>query len=98
MRNTKVIDIVHELKEYNIDVDVYDPWVNAEEARHEYSISPISNIANLADNSYDGIILAVAHNQFVEMGVKKIRELGKQNHVLYDLKYLFDSDLSDLRL
>lgn len=98
VRNTKVIDIVHELKEYNIDVDVYDPWVNAEEARHEYSISPISNIANLADNSYDGIILAVAHNQFVEMGVKKIRELGKQNHVLYDLKYLFDSDLSDLRL
>lgn len=98
VRNTKVIDIVHELKEYNIDVDVYDPWVDAEEAQHEYNISPISEISNLADNSYDGIILAVAHNQFVKMGVEQIRSLGKSNHVLYDLKYLFDSELSDIRL
>lgn len=98
VRNTKVIDIVHELKEYNIDVDVYDPWVDADEARHEYGISPISNIVDLADNSYDGIILAVAHNQFVEMGVEQIRKLGNQNHVLYDLKYLFNSELSDIRL
>lgn len=98
VRNTKVIDIVHELKEYNIDVDVFDPWVDADEAQHEYAITPINDIANLSDHSYDGIILAVAHNQFVEMGVEKIRELGKSNHVLYDLKYLFDSDLSDIRL
>ena len=98
VRNTKVIDIVHELKEYNIDVDVYDPWVNAEEAQQEYDISPINDIADLKCDSYDGIILAVAHNQFVEMGVEKIRELGKQKHVLYDLKYLFDSKLSDIRL
>lgn len=98
VRNTKVIDIVHELKEYNIDVDVYDPWVDAEEAQQEYSISPINDNANLESNSYDGIILAVAHNQFVEMGVEQIRALGKSNHVLYDLKYLFDSDLSDIRL
>ena len=98
VRNTKVIDIVHELKEYNIDVDVYDPWVDADEARHEYDISPINNSINLENNNYDGIILAVAHNQFIEMGVEKIRELGKSNHVLYDLKYLFDSELSDIRL
>lgn len=98
VRNTKVIDIVHELKEYNIDVDVYDPWVDADEARHEYGISPINDIRNLESNSYDGVILAVAHNQFVEMGIEKIRALGKQNHVLYDLKYLFDSELSDIRL
>lgn len=98
VRNTKVIDIVHELKEYNIDVDVYDPWVDAEEAQQEYGISPINDSANLESNSYDGIILAVAHNQFVEMGVEQIRELGKSSHVLYDLKYLFDSDLSDIRL
>lgn len=98
VRNTKVIDIVHELKEYNIDVDVYDPWVDADEAQHEYGISPISDIANLESSSYDGIILAVAHNQFVEMGVEQIRALGKSNHVLYDLKYLFDSKLSDIRL
>ena len=98
VRNTKVIDIIHELREYNIDVDVYDPGVDADEARHEYGISPINDIANLENSSYDGIILAVAHNQFVEMGVKKIRELGKQNHVLYDLKYLFSKELSDIRL
>lgn len=98
VRNTKVIDIVHELKEYNIDVDVYDPWVDAEEAQQEYGISPVNDIANLESNSYDGIILAVAHNQFVEMGVEQIRALGKSNHVLYDLKYLFDSKLSDIRL
>ena len=98
VRNTKVIDIVHELKEYNIDVDVYDPWVDADEARHEYGISPINDSANLANNSYDSIIIAVAHNQFIEMGVDQIRALGKQNHVLYDLKYLFDTELSDIRL
>lgn len=98
VRNTKVIDIVHELKEYNIDVDVYDPWVDAEEAQQEYGISPINDSANLESNSYDGIILAVAHNQFVEMGVEQIRELGKSSHVLYDLKYLFNSELSDIRL
>lgn len=98
VRNTKVIDIVHELEEYNIDVDVFDPWVDADEAQHEYDITPINDIAKLSDHSYDGIILAVAHNQFVEMGVEKIRDLGKQNHVLYDLKYLFDSELSDIRL
>lgn len=98
VRNTKVIDIVHELKEYNIDADVYDPWVDVKEAQQEYNISPINNITNLKNNSYDAIILAVAHGQFVEMGVEKIRELGKQNHILYDLKYLFDSELSDIRL
>lgn len=98
VRNTKVIDIVHELEEYNIDVDVYDPWVDVHEAQHEYGISPINDIGNLENNSYDGIILAVAHKQFVERGVEKIRELGKSNHVLYDLKYLFDSELSDIRL
>ena len=98
VRNTKVIDIVHELKEYNIHVDVFDPWVDADEAQHEYGITPINDIDKLSSYSYDGIILAVAHNQFVEMGVEKIRDLGKQNHVLYDLKYLFNSDMSDIRL
>lgn len=98
VRNTKVIDIVHELKEYNIDVDVYDPWVDAEEAQQEYGISPINDSSNLESNSYDGIILAVAHNQFAEMGVEQIRDLGKSSHVLYDLKYLFNSELSDIRL
>ena len=98
VRNTKVIDIVHELRDYNIGAEVYDPWIDADETQHEYGISPINDVADLATNTYDGIILAVAHNQFIEMGVEKIRELGKQDHVLYDLKYLFPSESSDIRL
>ncbi|MGE6328542.1 Vi polysaccharide biosynthesis UDP-N-acetylglucosamine C-6 dehydrogenase TviB [Psychrobacter pacificensis] len=95
VRNTKVIDIVHELQEYNIDVDVYDPWVDASEAEHEYGIAPISKPSN---SQYDGIILAVAHKEFAQMGVSAIRDLGRDNHVLYDLKYLFAKDDTDIRL
>lgn len=95
LRNTRIVDIVHELGEYNIDVDVYDPWVDADEAMHEYGITPI---ASPQAGSYDGIILAVSHHQFVAMGCKAIRALGKPDHVLYDLKYVLASDESDLRL
>ena len=95
VRNTKVIDIVHELEEYNIDVDVYDPWVDKAEAEREYNVTPISKSAV---NNYDGIILAVAHNEFVEMGVEKIRALGKTSHILYDLKYVFSKEDTDIRL
>ncbi|WP_199507191.1 MULTISPECIES: Vi polysaccharide biosynthesis UDP-N-acetylglucosamine C-6 dehydrogenase TviB [unclassified Psychrobacter] len=95
VRNTKVIDIVHELQEYNIDVDVYDPWVDASEAEHEYGIAPISEPSK---GKYDGIILAVAHKEFAQMGVSAIRDLGRDNHVLYDLKYLFTKDDTDIRL
>ncbi|MGP4865172.1 Vi polysaccharide biosynthesis UDP-N-acetylglucosamine C-6 dehydrogenase TviB [Psychrobacter sp. T6-5] len=95
VRNTKVIDIVHELQEYNVDVDVYDPWVDAREAEHEYDISPITKPNS---GQYDGIILAVAHKEFAQMGVSAIRELGRDNHVLYDLKYLFAKDDTDIRL
>ena len=95
VRNTKVIDIVHELQEYNIDVDVYDPWVDANEAKHEYGITPI---CEPSAGQYDGIILAVAHKEFAQMGVSAIRDLGRDNHVLYDLKYLFAKDDTDIRL
>ena len=95
VRNTKIIDIVHELEEYNIEVDVYDPWVDAAEAEREYNVTPVSEPAA---NSYDGIILAVAHNEFVEMGVEKIRTLGRSSHVLYDLKYVFAKEDTDIRL
>lgn len=95
IRNTKIIDIVHELKEYHMDVDVYDPWVDAVEAEHEYAITPVQSVK--AD-TYDAVILAVAHNQFKEMGVTEIRALGKANHVLYDLKYVLETIESDLRL
>ncbi|CAB1220548.1 Vi polysaccharide biosynthesis UDP-N-acetylglucosamine C-6 dehydrogenase TviB [Acinetobacter bouvetii] len=95
IRNTRIIDIVNELKEYHVNVDVYDPWVSAEEAEHEYGIRPVST---LTDNSYDAVILAVAHEQFKAMGVEKIRTLGKAQHVLYDLKYVLAQSESDLRL
>ncbi len=95
VRNTKVIDIVHGLQEYNIEVDVYDPWVNNASAQREYDITPINEPTV---NHYDGIILAVAHHQFIEMGIKSIRALGKDHHVLYDLKYIFAKDDTDIRL
>ena len=95
IRNTRIIDIVNELKEYHVNVDVYDPWVDRAEAEHEYGIQPVST---LTDHSYDAIILAVAHHQFKEMGVEKIRALGKAEHVLYDLKYVLAQSESDLRL
>ena len=95
VRNTKVIDIVHELEEYNIEVYVYDPWVDKAEAEREYNFTPISKPA--MDN-YDGIILAVAHNEFVDLGVEQIRAFGKNEHVLYDLKYIFTKEDTDIRL
>ncbi|MFZ4711200.1 MAG: UDP binding domain-containing protein, partial [Zwartia sp.] len=95
LRNTRVVDIVKELKEYNVDVDVYDPWVSAQEAVHEYGLEPVQQ---LAAGRYDAIIVAVAHRQFVEMGAQAIRALGKPDHVLYDLKYILPAEQSDLRL
>jgi len=95
LRNTRVVDIVRELGEYNIKVDVYDPWVDAAEAKHEYGITPVSSLEN---GVYDGIIVAVAHHQFAEMGAAALRALGKPEHVLYDLKYILAQGESDLRL
>jgi len=95
LRNTKVVDIVQELKEFNCDVDVFDPWINPIEAEHEYSITPIET---LQDNHYDAIILAVAHHEFKEMGIEKIRNKGKSQTVIYDLKYLFPKEFTDIRL
>lgn len=95
LRNTRVVDIIKELKEYGIEVDVYDPWVNPQEARHEYNINPISEPQN---DAYDAVVLAVSHNQFKAMGAAKIRALGKAEHILYDLKYLLGTKESDLRL
>jgi UDP-N-acetyl-D-galactosamine dehydrogenase len=90
-----VVDIINELAEYNIQVDVYDPWVAVEEARHEYGITPITEPAI---NAYDGIVLAVAHNEFRALGAENIRQYGKAKHILYDLKYLLSAEEADLRL
>ncbi|MBY6242480.1 Vi polysaccharide biosynthesis UDP-N-acetylglucosamine C-6 dehydrogenase TviB [Methylosinus sp. Sm6] len=95
LRNTRVVDIVRELEEYNVVADVYDPWVSLEEARHEYGITPV---VELQDGVYDAIIVAVAHDRFRAIGVNKIRALGKSTHVLYDLKYIFKPEEADVRL
>lgn len=95
LRNTRVVDIIRELETYNANVDVYDPWVNADEARHEYGLTPV---AELQDGRYDAIILAVSHQQFIDMGLEKIRSIGKPASVIYDVKYLFRPEQVDGRL
>ncbi len=95
LRNTKVVDIVDELKEMNVVVDVYDPWIDKDEAREEYGLE----IIEAPDvDSYDGIVVAVAHQQFAEMGIEKIRSFGKKEHIVYDLKFIFPMSQVDLRL
>ncbi|OWT74768.1 MULTISPECIES: Vi polysaccharide biosynthesis UDP-N-acetylglucosamine C-6 dehydrogenase TviB [unclassified Achromobacter] len=95
LRNTRIVDIVRELGEYNVSVDVYDPWIDPEESVQEYGITPVSQPQA---GAYDGIVLAVAHQQFGAMGAAAIRAYGKPEHILYDLKYVLSPDESDLRL
>ena len=95
LRNTKIVDVVSELKEYNMNVDITDPWCSTEQAEHEYGLS-LTKDPKL--NSYDAIILAVSHNEFKSLGVDKIRALGKTDHVLYDLKYILPKASVDMRL
>lgn len=94
LRNTKVIDIIAELREYNVNIDVYDPWVSVSEAQHEYNITPVSEPKL---KFYDGIILAVAHKQFKNLD-EKITDYAKQDSIIYDLKYILPEAISDLRL
>jgi len=86
---------VNELNEYHMNVDVYDPWVDAAEAEYEYGISPVQAVE---EDTYDAVVLAVAHEQFKEMGAEAIRALGRGQHVLYDLKYVLNAAESDIRL
>ena len=95
LRNTKVVDIVSELKEYGVEVDIYDPWIDKEEAHEEYGLEVEET---LKEGEYRAVIVAVAHKQFKEMGVSELRKLCKDKHVIYDLKYVFPEDEVDLRL
>lgn len=106
-RNTRVIDIVDELKEHNIKVDVYDPWVDKDAALKEYNIKLLKNLpATLvagADNSanyekYDAIIIAVAHQEFFEMKINTLRSMLKEQHLIYDIKNIYPARETDLRL
>jgi UDP-N-acetyl-D-galactosamine dehydrogenase len=95
VRNSKVADVVTELGKYGAKVDVYDPWVNAAEAEHEYGIKPIRKPAK---GRYDALVMAVAHKEFRDMGIDAIRALARKPHVLYDIKYVFGADEVDGRL
>ncbi len=95
LRNTRVVDIIKELEDYKVQIDVFDPWVDPAQAHHEYGITPLRAPE---PDTYDAIVLAVAHHQFKTMGAESIRALGKKEHVLYDLKYLLPANASDLRL
>jgi len=95
VRNTKVADILGELNSYGAIVDVYDPWVDADEAKQEYDIDLVLEPEKAA---YDVVIIAVAHDCFSELGADGIRSLGKENSVLYDIKYVLPADAVDDRL
>ncbi|MBA2081019.1 Vi polysaccharide biosynthesis UDP-N-acetylglucosamine C-6 dehydrogenase TviB [Aeromonas veronii] len=95
VRNTKIIDIIKELKEFNMSVDVYDSWAEKHEVQEEYGIILLDK---LEPAKYDAIILAVDHSETKEMGAAAIRALGKPNHVLYDVKYVLPLGESDIRL
>ena len=95
IRNTKIIDLVEALKEYDLNLDIYDPWVAAEDAIREYGLAPIQKLEN---NHYDAIVIAVAHDQFKHMAISDFKSLGKTPHVLYDLKYILDQQDSSIRL
>jgi len=95
LRNTRVVDIIAELQSFGMAVDIWDPWVDKAEAEHEYGITPIDTPNKAA---YDSIVLAVSHREFVDMGIEGIRQLGKPEAIVYDVKYLFDRDLTDGRL
>ena len=95
VRNTKVIDIVNELKSFGAAVDVHDPWVNATEASSEYDVDLVTAPDK---DAYDVVVLAVAHDEFREMGAQGLRQYGKSGAVLYDVKYLLPAEQSDERL
>ena len=95
LRNTRFVDVVQEFRDYNARVEVYDPWADRREAAHEYGIELVQKPK---PGSYDAIILAVAHRQFRELGADGIRELGKPNSVLFDVKYILPASTVDGRL
>ena len=95
IRNTKISDLVNQLQGKVSQIDLFDPCVDKNLAKKELDIELIEYPK---EASYDLLILAVPHKEFIEMGIIKIRELLKPNGLIYDLKYLFDKDHTDSRL
>lgn len=95
LRNTRVTDVISSLEDYGCKVDVFDPWVSAAEAEHEYGLKVLGEVSA---QSYDGVLIAVGHDQFKKMGAEGIRRLARDTHVVYDLKSILLADDADLRL
>jgi len=95
IRNSKVIDVIRDLKKYGALIDVYDPWANSRECQHEYGIRPVSKPTR---SRYDAAIVAVAHREFRELGAAGIRAFCRKNHVLYDVKHVLSAKEVDGRL
>lgn len=95
IRNSGIENVIKELNKYGCNVDLYDPWANSNEINEIYDKYPNTNLTN---NSYDGVIIAVRHEIFKNMGIKKIKNLCKKKCIIYDLKYLFSKHDVDMRL
>lgn len=96
IRNTKVVDIYHTLREYTDNITVYDPWANADKVKAEYGIDITSGDAGQLEGAFDAVVLAVAHNEFRDMEVRRL--LATENGVVYDVKGILDRDIIDGRL
>ena len=95
IRNSKVIDVVRELEKYGAAVDIYDPWADGQECRHEYGVRPIKT---LKPKHYDVAVIAVAHREFRDLGAEGVRRLCRKTHVIYDIKHVFRAADVDGRL
>jgi UDP-N-acetyl-D-galactosamine dehydrogenase len=95
IRNSKVVDVVRELTKHGARVDIHDPWAEAAELRHEYGLKLTRE---LKPRLYDAAVMAVAHREFRELGVRGVRRLCRRPHVLYDIKHIFPAAETDGRL
>lgn len=94
-RNTRVVDLIEGFKGFNFNVDIYDPWVDNKEVQNEHGITPIDWPKK---GHYDAVVIAVAHNEFKDMGASQLKKLGRDNHILYDIKYILAANEVDGRL
>jgi len=96
VRNTRVVDVIEELRDFGAKIDIYDPWADPEVVREEYGLEVLSE--RPADGHYDALVMAVAHREFVSMSPEEFRKLGKSEHVVYDIKSVLPTELVDRRL
>ncbi|MCW8107276.1 nucleotide sugar dehydrogenase [Alteromonas ponticola] len=95
IRNSKIVDIAHELQDYNVNLDIWDPWARADEVKHEYNLDLVETPVS---GKYDVVIAAVGHNEFKALGAQGLAELKKDGALVFDLKYIFDKKIVDERL